>query len=59
MKEYILSKQLLRSGTSVGAMVREAEITYYISSYHNQIFTYHIEFLYYLKKSDKNHDLSL
>lgn len=23
-KEYILSKQLLRSGTSVGAMVREA-----------------------------------
>ena len=24
-KEYILSKQLLRSGTSVGAMVREAE----------------------------------
>lgn len=24
-KEYILSKQVLRSGTSVGAMVREAE----------------------------------
>jgi four helix bundle protein len=24
-KEYILSKQLLRSGTSIGAMVREAE----------------------------------
>lgn len=24
-KEYTLSKQLLRSGTSVGAMVREAE----------------------------------
>ncbi|MCE7040294.1 four helix bundle protein [Dyadobacter sp. CY312] len=24
-KEFILSKQLLRSGTSVGAMVREAE----------------------------------
>lgn len=24
-KEYLLSKQLLRSGTSVGAMVREAE----------------------------------
>lgn len=24
-KEYILSKQILRSGTSVGAMVREAE----------------------------------
>ncbi len=24
-KEYIISKQLLRSGTSVGAMVREAE----------------------------------
>ncbi len=24
-KEYVLSKQLLRSGTSVGAMVREAE----------------------------------
>lgn len=24
-KEYILSKQLLRSGTSVGAMIREAE----------------------------------
>ena len=24
-KEYILSKQLLRSGTSVGALVREAE----------------------------------
>lgn len=24
-KEYILSKQMLRSGTSVGAMVREAE----------------------------------
>lgn len=23
-KEYILSKQLLRSGTSIGAMVREA-----------------------------------
>ena len=25
MKEYVLSKQILRSGTSVGAMVREAE----------------------------------
>ena len=24
-KEYVLSKQLLRSGTSVGTMVREAE----------------------------------
>ena len=24
-KEYVLSKQVLRSGTSVGAMVREAE----------------------------------
>ena len=24
-KEYVLSKQLLRSGTSAGAMVREAE----------------------------------
>ncbi|MEL6916990.1 MAG: four helix bundle protein [Bacteroidota bacterium] len=24
-KEYILSKQLIRSGTSIGAMVREAE----------------------------------
>ncbi len=24
-KEYVLSKQILRSGTSVGAMVREAE----------------------------------
>jgi len=24
-REYVLSKQLLRSGTSVGAMVREAE----------------------------------
>ena len=24
-KEYVLSKQLLRSGTSVGAMIREAE----------------------------------
>ena len=24
-KEYVLSKQLLRSGTSIGAMVREAE----------------------------------
>ncbi len=24
-KEYVLSKQLLRSGTSVGALVREAE----------------------------------
>lgn len=24
-KEYILSKQLLRSGTSVGALIREAE----------------------------------
>jgi len=24
-KEYVMSKQLLRSGTSVGAMVREAE----------------------------------
>lgn len=24
-KEYVLSKQLLRSGTSVGAMVREAQ----------------------------------
>jgi four helix bundle protein len=24
-KEYVLSKQFLRSGTSVGAMVREAE----------------------------------
>ena len=24
-KEYVLSKQLLRSGTSVGAMVRESE----------------------------------
>lgn len=27
-KEYVLSKQLLRSGTSVGAMVREAEHGY-------------------------------
>ena len=26
-KEFVLSKQLLRSGTSVGAMVREAEFT--------------------------------
>jgi four helix bundle protein len=24
-KEFILSKQLLRSGTSIGAMIREAE----------------------------------
>jgi len=24
-KEYVLSKQMVRSGTSVGAMVREAE----------------------------------
>lgn len=24
-KEYVLSKQILRSGTSVGAMIREAE----------------------------------
>lgn len=24
-KEFVLSKQILRSGTSVGAMVREAE----------------------------------
>ncbi len=24
-KEYVLSKQLLRSGTSVGALIREAE----------------------------------
>ena len=24
-KEFVLSKQLLRSGTSIGAMVREAE----------------------------------
>ena len=24
-KEYVLSKQILKSGTSVGAMVREAE----------------------------------
>ena len=24
-KEYVLSKQMLRSGTSIGAMVREAE----------------------------------
>lgn len=24
-KEYVLSKQLLRSGTSIGAMVREVE----------------------------------
>ncbi|MGB2246330.1 MAG: four helix bundle protein [Alcanivorax sediminis] len=24
-KEYVLSKQLLRSGTAIGAMVREAE----------------------------------
>ena len=24
-KEYVLSKQLLRSGTSIGAMIREAE----------------------------------
>ena len=26
-KEYILSKQLLRSGTAVGALIREAEHT--------------------------------
>jgi len=26
-KEYVMSKQILRSGTSVGAMVREAEHT--------------------------------
>jgi four helix bundle protein len=25
MKEFVISKQVLRSGTSVGAMVREAE----------------------------------
>jgi len=25
-KEYILSKQVIRSGTSVGAMVRESEL---------------------------------
>jgi four helix bundle protein len=25
MKEFVMSKQVLRSGTSVGAMVREAE----------------------------------
>ncbi|HKO77489.1 MAG TPA: four helix bundle protein [Flavobacterium sp.] len=24
-KEFVLSKQLLRSGTSIGAMIREAE----------------------------------
>jgi len=32
-KEYILSKQLLRSGTSVGAMVREAEFAESINDF--------------------------
>jgi four helix bundle protein len=26
-KEYVLSKQLLRSGTAIGALLREAEFT--------------------------------
>lgn len=30
-REFILSKQLLRSGTSVGAMVREAEHVFFYS----------------------------
>ena len=32
-KEYIMSKQLMRSGTSVGAMVREAEFAETISDF--------------------------
>ena len=32
-KEYIMSKQLLRSGTSVGAMVREAEFAESINDF--------------------------
>lgn len=29
-KEFILSKQLLRSGTAIGALVREADNAYWI-----------------------------
>ena len=32
--EYVLSKQLLRSGTSVGAMIREAEFAESVSYTH-------------------------
>ena len=32
-KEYIISKQLMRSGTSVGAMVREAEFAESINDF--------------------------
>ena len=32
-KEYIMSKQLIRSGTSVGAMVREAEFAESINDF--------------------------
>lgn len=30
-KEYVLSKQLLRSGTAIGALVREAQKTLFIN----------------------------
>jgi four helix bundle protein len=30
-KEYVLSKQLLRSGTAIGALVREAQKTSFIN----------------------------
>ncbi|MGB6129290.1 MAG: four helix bundle protein [Psychrilyobacter sp.] len=36
-KEYILSKQLLRSGTSIGANIREAKYGVSRGDYHNKL----------------------
>ena len=36
-KEFVLSKQLLRSGTSVGAMIRESEHSESRADFHPQI----------------------
>ena len=36
-KEFIMSKQLMRSGTSVGALIREAEHAQYTADYINKL----------------------
>ncbi|HNX01627.1 MAG TPA: four helix bundle protein [Candidatus Cloacimonadota bacterium] len=37
LKEYVLSRQLLRSGTSIGALVREAEFAQSKSDFINKL----------------------
>ncbi|MGQ0541918.1 MAG: four helix bundle protein [Blastocatellia bacterium] len=38
MKEYVLSKQLLRSGTAIGALVREAEFGQSRADFRNKMY---------------------